>query len=567
MANPWTIASTATRHMLDANVSFGMASDRYNARDKYRRTYNSDQRLGAGVGAALGMALPVTAGLAWMQRGAKIPGISGQADAMANGLARVAPRGVSPAMMQNIGRGVGIAALGLAAGVGAKKTWEVSQDDGNLGAVGTAAGLVGGGIAGYTVGAKFAGKYAPLVTGAAAIAGGIAGHFGGKAISIGEGHIGEEHVQAAQVDENAGDRVGSFARGAFNHFTEVGPATQGISFGYQWGMRDTVQKKYSNAERAGAMHGDLLAAGILGGGALAVGAGLMGLSQRAAQGTSNVLAGAEVAGKVLDRGLATGMINKLSSTGGTVAAAGAAAGIIGLATLKGFQSDADNYGTGAATAIAAGTIAATAGTAALVAKSGALSGMAAAPKAANSALVAAALIGVLSAARLPLQQFMNDAKDAAATRDKIDVPVAATAAGVGAIGGGLGAFKGLSKFVPEGGVQIGKFHIPKAALVGVGTAVGAAGLGGVGFGLSSTMPDIKKVGISVAGGAVAGAALGAFGRGIGVVPGLVGGAALGLSASALLKDDASSSTPDEIILAPGPTPGVETPQVTAGNIA
>ena len=50
---------------------------------------------------------------------------------------------------------------------------------------------------------------------------------------------------------------------------------------------------------------------------------------------------------------------------------------------------------------------------------------------------------------------MNDAKDAhAANGGKVDVPVAATAAGVGAIGGGLGAFKGLSKFVPEGGIQM-----------------------------------------------------------------------------------------------------------------
>jgi hypothetical protein len=536
MANPWTIASTATRHMLDASVGFGIPSDRYNARDQYRRKYSADERNGAGIGTALAVAVPVAAGAAWMQRGLRVPGLTGATDAVA----RVAGG--------NVARAAGLAALGAMTAVGVKKSIEVAQDDGNLGGAGTAVGMLGGAAAGIALGNKFAGRYAPLVTGAAAIAGGIAGHFGGKAIKVGEGHIGEELKQEPQVDEDAGDRVRSFTRGAFDHFTEVGPSTQGISFGYRWGMRETVQQKYSNAERAGGMHGDLLAAGILGGGALAVGAGLMGMSSHAAQGVSGLRAGADIAGNVLARGPLTGAVQKLSGKG-AIGVGAAAAGITALATWKGFEADRDSMGTGAAAAIAAGTVAATAGTAALISRSGAMKTLAAAPRAANSALVAAALIGVVSAARLPLQQFMNDAKDAHAANGGVDLPVAATAAGVGAVGGGLGAFKGLSKFVPSGGIQLGKFHIPKGVIVGAGTAVSAAALGGVGFGLSATMPDIKKVGISVAGGAAAGAAAGVALRGVGVVPGIIGGAALGLSASALLNDEQPAkdeTTPQEV---------------------
>jgi hypothetical protein len=566
MANPWTITSTATRHLLDANVTFGMASDRFNARDKYRNDYSDDQRLGAGVGTALGVAVPVTAGLAWMQRGLKVPGISGQSEALVSGLTKAAPQGVSQAVMRNAGRAVGIAALGLAAGVGIKKTIDITRDDGNFGAVGTAAGVIGGAVGGAAIGKRFGGKIAAVSGGLGALAGGIAGHIGGSKIKAGDGHIGERNPQAPQVDQNAGDRVVSFARGGFNHFTETGPATQGVSMGSAWGMNETVKNQYSNAERSGAMHGDLLAAGILGGGALAVGAGLAGMSQHAAQGVSGLRAGTDIAGNVLARGPLTGAMQKLTSQG-ALGAGAAALGIAGVTTFKGFQSDSDKYGSKTAGVIAAGTLAATAGTAALVSRSAAFSGMAAAPKAANSLLVGAALIGVVSAARLPLQQFLNDAKAAHAANGKIDVPVAATAAGVGAVGGGLGAFKGLSKLVPAGGIQLGKFHIPKGAIVGVGTAVGGAALGGVGFGLSATMPDIKTVGASVAGGAVAGLAVGGFARGIGVIPGVVGGAALGLSASALLKqDDKAAPKDDEMILAPGPLPGIGEESVTTGQL-
>jgi hypothetical protein len=216
----------------------------------------------------------------------------------------------------------------------------------------------------------------------------------------------------------------------------------------------------------------------------------------------------------------------------------AAAAIAGVTGYKAFQADKETFGGGAAAAIGAGTLAATAGTAALVSRSNALSAMTPGTRAASSALVAAALIGVVASARLPLQQFMNDAKAAHAANQDIDPAVKWGATGIGAAAGGVGAFKGLSKMVPAGGLQLGKFHIPKAAVVAAGTAIGGAAMGGVGLGLSATMPDVKTVGMSVAGGAVAGAAAGGFARGLGVVPGMIGGAALGLSASSLLKHDA-----------------------------
>lgn len=541
MANPITIATTATRHMLDANVAFGMASDRYNARDQYRRTYSDDQRTGAGIGTGLAVALPIAAGVGWAQRGFRVPG---------------AAAGIS----QHAGRAIGVAALGLAAGVGVKKSIEIAKDDGHLGAAGAAAGIIGGAVGGAAIGRRFGGKIAAMSTTVGAIAGGIAGHVGGTQVRIGEGNIGTPNVQGPQVDDGAGDRVRSFARGAFNHFSEVGPSTQGISLGYSWNMRDTVKKHYSNAERAGGMHGDLLAAGILGGGALAVGAGLVGMSHHASQGISGLRAGADIAGNVLARGPLTGAMQKLTSKG-ALGVGAAAAGISALTTWKAFDADRDSMGTGTAAAIAAGTLAATAGTAALISRSSAFSSMSGGVKAANSTLVAAALIGVLSSARLPLQQFVNDASDAHDARGKVDTPVMATATGVSALGGGYGAFKGLSKLVPDGGLQIGKFRLPKAAVVGLGTAVGAGAMGAVGWGLSATMPDMKTVGLSVAGGAAAGAALGLAGRGLSVRAGAIGGAALGMSASALLNSGSPKPPAEQLELAPGAEPAGDAPRI------
>lgn len=632
MANPFTVVSTATRHMLDANVTFGMSSDRYNARDKYRRTYSDSQRLGAGIGTGLGVALPVAAGIAWAQRGLRVPGVPVGAAANMNLAAKlgtsaavgvafgaggrlvagmftederikngvgiaaggmgavgtfVAARAGSHAAMQLVGRGIGVAALGVAAGVAAKKTAEIAKDDGHMAAPLAAAGVLVGAVAGAAVGNRFGGRIAAVSGGIGAVVGGVAGHFGGKAWRIGESQIGKEFAQAPQVDKGVGDRVGSFARGAINHFNEVGPATQGISFGYQWGMRDTVQKQYSNAERAGGMHGDLAAAGILGGGALAVVAGLTGNTKHAAQGISGLKAAGDIAGGVLGKSSITAASHAMSNAGSllegaklpfmnkvmsggtaqTIALGAAAATIAGVAGWKAFESDKENWGTAAAATIGVATLAATAGTAAVISKVAQFSaGTSPVAKAASSALVAAALIGVVSAARLPLQQFMNDAKDAhAANKGTISKPVMIGSTAIGAAAGLTGALAGLNKIVPDGGIQLGKWRIPKLAVVLTGGALGLGAGGGIGLGLSGTMPGLGTTAASVGVGAVAGAAAGLAFRGMPTLPGVgglagrvavgaIGGAALGLSASSLLRQD----TPAK--------PSETTPQEAAGTV-
>jgi hypothetical protein len=565
IGTPFTVASTATRHMLDADVTFGMSSSRFNARDKYRNSYSDAQRTGAGIGTVLGVAVPVTAGAAWIQKSLAVPGISGAEGAAVTGLEKAKLLGMSPNVIKWSGRAAGAVALGAATAVAVKKSWEISQDDGNLGAIGGASGVLAGAAAGVAVGRHLKGPSAAMAAGIGAAVGGIAGHFGGKAIDgnsaigkklgIGESKIGTPFEQAPQVDANAGDRVKSFGRGAFNHFNEVGPATQGISFGYQWGMNDAVKTKYSNSERAGAMHGDLLAAGIMGGGAMAI----VGSMARAGAtpGASALAAGASTAGAVLERGPLMNMASKLGSTGGAAAAGAAAAGILGLAGYKGYQSDSSTFGKPAAAAIAAGTGALAVGTGIAASRVALSQGLSKTAAGASGALVGAALIGVLSSARLPLQQFMSDAKSSVAADGGVKWGKAAPAAGIGAAAAGFGAFKGLSKIVPNEGVHLGKFTIGKGVIVGAGAAISAAAGGGMGLGLSSTMPDdYKTIGMSVAGGALAGAAAGGFARGIGMKAGIIGGAALGLTASSLLRKDAAPA-------APAPT----TPQEAAGTVA
>jgi hypothetical protein len=371
------------------------------------------------------------------------------------------------------------------------------------------------------------------------VAGGVGGYQAGKLVRVGEGHIGEAHVKAPQVDANAKDRVGSFARGAFTHFNEVGPASQGVSLGYAWGMQDAVATKYSPSERAGAMHGDLGAAALLGGGALGVLAAvkMAGKNSGGAAGlaSTKVGAAATAAGKVLAQGRMMGAIQKIAPMG--VAGMGAAAvGIAGLTAMKEMDQarNAGVSGTGVA-AIGAGVIGATAATAAMVSRSSALAGKPMAPAAAASALTAAALIGVLSSARLPLQQFMNDSKTAHAVRGETDWAVSGPMLGIGGLAGGVGALKTAQKLVPDSGFSLGKFRIPKAAIVGVATAAGAGGLGAVGYGLSATMPDVKTVGLTAAAGAAIGAGAGVALKGLGPRNGAIAGAVLGASTSSLVK--------------------------------
>lgn len=520
IGTPFTVLSTATRHAMDINLTFGSASSRYDAREKYRTSYSAPQRLGAGLGVAFGTAIPAMALGGWvLKKGLRTP---------------LAPGGL---VASGSAKAVGLAALGGATAVGAIKMKQLVEDDGHFGSVGAAGGIVAGTLGGLAAGTRFAGKYAPLVSGAGAIIGGIAGYQGGKLVKYGKGHLdpgGTPAPATPRKDDGAADRAKSFAWGAFNHFNEVGPTTQGVSFGSAWGMRKSYKETSTNAERSGAMAGDLLAAGILGGGALAISGKLM---------RGNVAGAADAAGAVLAKGNLVGNLTKLNGFGS--AGAGAAAlGIAGFMVAKERSRSADNGDSAMSTNLkTAGLVAATAGTAALVSRTAGFKGLAATPKLAASALTAAALIGVLSSARLPVQQFLNDAQDAHDLA-KVD---SKTVYGATALGGGLagfGAFKLADKMIPAGGVQIGKFHIPRGVLVGAGAAVGLAAGGGVGWGLSATMPDVKKVGIAAVGGAAAGAAFGGWAKGVGLPAGIVGGALLGMAGSAILgKDEAAAKAP------------------------
>lgn len=536
IGTPFTIAATGTRHMLDTNVTFGRSSERYNARDDYRNRYTDGQRTAAGIGTAFGVALPVAGGLGWATRGFKVPGGPAAAVALApnSGLkARIAAALTGPTAYKLAGRATGTALLGVAAGVGVKKSFDIATDDGHFGAVGGAGGAIAGAAAGIAASRKLSGRAAAMSATVGGVVGGVAGFYGGKQVDKGDGFIGKEHVKAPNTDVDLGDRAASFASGAFNHFNEVGPTTQGMSFGYQWGLQEQVREGYSNSERSGAMHGDLLAAGILGGGALAVAGGLMG-TVGAKPGDSRVKVAAEMATKRVNHGFVPNVLQRIGGKS-PLGIGAAAAGIAGVVAMKEFDRSMDANGSKVASGLyAGGALAATAGTAAMVSKSGAVSHLAAAPKAASSALAAAVLIGVMSTARLPLQQFMNDAKDSVAADGGIDWAKAAAPAGVGAVGGRLGAVKVLNKLIPAGG--IGK--LPKGAIVAAGTAATAAAGGGIGLGLSSTMPDdLKTRALTAGGGLAAGLATARFAKGISYPAGAIGGVALGMSASALAKQD------------------------------
>ena len=550
--------STFNRHLLDPSLTFGVSSSRYNARDHYRRDYTEGQRVSAGIGAAYGAALPAVGLGAWISRGAKVPGLESIAGAAEKTIGKAQLRGVSPGMARGAAVTAGAVALGAAAVVGGIKVKQIVEDDGHLGAAGGAAGVLAGAAGGAAIGKLMgAGKYAPVAALGGMVAGGVGGYLGGKAIKVGPGHIGEENVQGQRVDANIGDRAKSFIGGANRHLTEVGPTSQGISLGYAWGMRDIEKKTATTSERAGGMHGDLIAAGIMGGGALAIGGAMAGVAKYLPKGgQAGAFAMTNAAGHTLAHGPLTSALQstaaKLSAQSQALAAAGkgkqaagvvglamaGAAGLTGYAALKQYEAQT-TYSGGNKTQglVAAGaTVAATAGAALMIARAPGFSALSAAPRAAASAIGAAAMVSVISSVRLPLQQFMHDAQDAHAARHGDPMVTGLATSVAGAAGGGV-ALKALNKFVPAGGVQLGKVHLGKGVLVAAGTAAATAATGFAGWGLSATMPDIKKVAISGAAGAAAGAGLGAWAKGVGVLPGMAVGAAVGITASAIAGKD------------------------------
>lgn len=523
LMTPFTVVGTGTRHLLDVEVGLGQASSRYNARDQYRTSYSAPQRLGAGLGTAAAVAIPVAAAGTWLSKGMRVPGMA-------------------PGLQATVARGAGVAALAGMATIGAFKLKDIVEDDGHLGSIGAAAGLGIGGMIGY----RFGGAYAPLVGAGLAIAGGVGGYIGGSKVSVGPGHIGEHIANTTQLHDSLPGTAVDYSRGFFNHFTESGPTSQGFSIGSGWGMRKSFAEDYNNTERAGGMAGDLAAAAILGGGALAVGRRVMGNGAAVASHAAELGALGRIGEKV---NVGTHFANAIQGTAGMKGAnvmfGAMALGLTAFAAKHEYDAWSDN-GTNKAAGLAgaAATIGATALAGALVSKTGFIKALSPAAQPMASALTGAVLIGALSAARWPVQQFINDARDTwkANEGQPLDKVKLGVAGGAGAVAGGYLGFKVGSNF------GAGLSGVGKVGAMVIGTAVGA-GVGGAALGaMSPTMPSIGKVGIA---GGVGAAALGgltfAFTRNAkSAAMAAAAGGVMGIGASSLLGNTDSKK--------PAPTP-------------
>lgn len=161
-------------------------------------------------------------------------------------------------------------------------------------------------------------------------------------------------------------------------------------------------------------------------------------------------------------------------------------------------------------------------------------------------LATAALVGVASAVQQPVRQFHRDQRAAHGIEPGTDAKTALLAGGVLAAGGAIAGQKIGGSLVPESGIKLPK--LPRITPMGgriMGGVAGVAAGAYLGYGLSSTMPSIDKVGIAAGAGAAIGgvgalALRGAPGRGVTrVAVGAATGATLGMTASALAKPDAA----------------------------
>ncbi len=528
-----SVISTATRHMMDVDLAFGRPSTRFNARNAYRNSYSGSDRYAAGVGVAIGTAVPALGLVSWAQRGFRLPG---QSAAAAGDVAASAVR--YPGLAKAAGAGV-LAGMAVAGGL---KVKQLVQDDGHLGSVGSVAGVVGG-FGAMTLASKIrvigeahvAGvPIAPVLGLGAAIAGGIGGYYAGKQIHVGDSKIGVKIDSPSPVHSSLPGSIQDFSRGAFNHFSEVGPTSQGVSFANRWGLRDAFENHYSRSERAGGMAGDLGAAIILGGGALAATKKVMNLakgSQAIGGGAieklgsglmlSNSVIDAAAQVKYLDA--ARQAVSKPALAGGLLALGAVGAGL----TYINYRDAARNGNASFGAAYAAGTVVAGGAAGVGMAKFLAREGVAAGPRAMAGAATAAVLISAMSAARMPVQQFINDARSVR----KVD-GAGSTASNIafGVTGGAIGATAGLriaSHFAE--GVSGSK----KALILGAGALVGLAAGGAAGVSMAPLAPGLGAAGIGAGLGAGIGALAGAKLAGVGVVPAAVAGGAMGLIASTM----------------------------------
>jgi hypothetical protein len=518
--------STATRHFMDIGLAFGQPSSRYNARDDYRMQYDSDERYAAGVGVALGTAAPAAGLATWAGQGFRVPGSTAAGATRFPTVARIAGAGV-------------LAGMTVAGGM---KVRELVQDDGHLGSVGSVAGIVGGfggtALAGRIPGvarARVAGvPLVPVLGLGAAVAGGIGGYWAGKQARVGDGNIGNPIANQTPTSDSLPGSARDFGRGVFNHFTEVGPTSQGVSFS-TWGMRTAFDTDYSKAERAGGMMGDLGAAVILGGGALAATkriANLVRGTNIPAGGLAERVGGAALlpnavidsVGEMPHLRAAIKPVSRGALAGGLLAVGALGAG---LAYVN--HRDASNHGSAAfGNAYTAGSVAAGGAAGVGIYRALGNAGVSRGPGALSAVATAAMLIGVLSAARMPVQQFVNDARSVRSVHGSGDLGSNVL---FGTAGGAIGASSGYriaSRFAEN---ATGR---RKALILGAGALVGLGVGGAAGVAVSPLAPNITATGT----GAVVGAGVGALAgwrlAGAKVLPMAAAGSAMGMVGSTLV---------------------------------
>lgn len=565
---PGNFVGSTMRHGFDV-PTFGQLSDRYNARDEYRNEYDNVERTGAALGVTGATALTAGGAVLWAKNGlpVRLPSYVAQ-DKWVTRLP-IAGKGVPLPSPRALAVGVGVAAGAGILATGASKTKQILQDDGNWGALGMGAGLLGGGVAGAKLVGKLAPTRAPIGAVVGMVGGAVAGKLGANHVTVGlgDGHLGERIPTEKNVDASLADRAGSFTQGAWNHFSEVGPMSQGSSGAKEWGLQDHFEQDYSNAERAGGMHGDLAAAGIMGTAALGVGAAVTGMKSRvgkdgapmsklnaAADDALRLSGGSRLRGTMAQMAPAV-LPNGMASKAGIAAAIGTGTALTAYTALREARTWGDGEITSGGGLAAAGAVVGLTGAGALAIAARRTAGKPFAPAAAGGMLAAAALIGVGSAVRQPLQQFHRDQKSAHGLEPGTDWATAAVAGGALGVAGGIGGRKLAGKLVPADGIKLPKIPklpqlptiTPKAGRI-AGLAIGGAAAAYVGYGLSSTMPSLDKVGVAAGVGAAVGGAgalalRGSAGSRVAskVAIGAVTGGALGMTASALAKDDASAA--------------------------
>ncbi len=239
------------------------------------------------------------------------------------------------------------------------------------------------------------------------VAGGVLGNLAGDLVPIGTSKIGVEHPQAPNVDSSAGERSRSFGAGLWNHFTEFGPISQGQGNAQVWGMRETFHDKYSNAERGGALNGDLLAAGAMGAAAVGVTSALLGSPSKqvrlaSGQVLSPVASAADRAARVTQVGVVNAAARRgfqlldrfpgVTGAGIALATGAVATGYIAQREANAWKDEHQGRGGGMA---ALATVGATVGLGALLSRAPAFGGLSLATKVGGSTLAASSIIGVV----------------------------------------------------------------------------------------------------------------------------------------------------------------------------